>query len=56
MFILAHFYASVMYPCKPFTPQHSNKNILVQVDQSQDRVKIHTDAYTRALPGYAVAT
>ena len=48
MFIFSHFRASVTFARKAFTLQHSNKNIRVQVDQSQDRVAIHTDAYVIA--------
>ena len=44
MLIFSHFHASVTLTRKPFMPQHSNKNIQMQVDQSQDRVVIHTDA------------
>ena len=56
MFIFSHFRASVTPARKAFTLQHSIKNIRVQVDQSQDRVAIHTDAYVSAYAhGYAVA-
>ena len=48
MFIFSHFRASVKLARKAFTLQHSNKSIRVQVDQSQDRVAIHTDAYVSA--------
>ena len=45
MFIFSHFHALVTVAGKAFMPQHSNKNIRVQVHQSQDRIVIHTDAY-----------
>ena len=50
MFIFSHFHTSLMSARKLFTPQHSNKNIHVEVDQSQDCVVIHThtDAYVSA--------
>ena len=45
MFIFSHFCPSVTSASKAFKPQHSNKNILVQVDQSHDRGAIYTDVY-----------
>ena len=44
MFIFSHFHASVNLTRQPFMPQNSNKNIRVQVDQSQNSVVIHTGA------------
>ena len=45
MYIFSHFCALVKLAFKPFTPQQSNKNVRVQVDQSQDCVAIHTGVY-----------
>ena len=48
MFIFFHFGVSVTLACKPFTSQYSNKNIQVQVDQSNYRVVIHFDGVCEA--------
>ena len=48
MFIFSQFCASVTPVHKPFTPQHSNKNTRVQIDQSLEHVTIHTGAYASA--------
>ena len=48
MFIFSQFCTSVTTLHKPSMPQHSNKNILVQIDQSLECVAIHTGAYVRA--------
>ena len=48
MFIFSHFHASVIFTHKPFHTPASNKNIQVQVDQSQDHAAIHTDRYVSA--------
>ena len=45
MFSFSHFRASVTFALKPFMPLCSNKNIPVQVDQSQGHVTIYTDVY-----------